>query len=71
MENEEHIEYITEQIKSVRLNVAEEVIIMPYVWEPSVILNALAHRVSHIEHCKLKKKIQKLCSSALPVFQAH
>lgn len=34
VENEEHIEYITEQIKGVRLNAAKEVIIMPYVWEP-------------------------------------
>lgn len=29
VENEEHIEYITEQIKGVRLNAAKEVIIMP------------------------------------------
>lgn len=34
VENWEHIEYITEQIKGVRLNAAKEVIIMPYVWEP-------------------------------------
>jgi hypothetical protein len=48
-----------EQIKGVRLNAAKEVITMPYVWEPGLILRAPVYRVSLIEHCKIPKKKKK------------
>lgn len=49
VENQKHIEYITEQIKGVRLNAARDVMMMPYVWGPGVILRAPAHMLTQSE----------------------
>jgi hypothetical protein len=55
----------------VRLNAAKEVITMPYVWEPGLILRAPVYRVSLIEHCKIPKKKKKLYNSVLTISQAY